>query len=403
MFCSVFSAAIAGVEAVPVSVEADVSDGLPVFTIVGYVSSQVREAQDRVRTALRNVGFCLPPKRITINLSPGDLRKEGTRFDLPIAAAVLMAAGAIRADSLDRTLLVGELHLDGRTAHVTGILPTVMAAREAGCTACIIPLANDGEGRVVDGIRVIGIESLPQLIRYCRDGTVPSAAETGKSADFRENAGDNAAPAVQPDFSDIRGQAGVKRAALIAAAGFHNLLLSGPPGSGKSMAAQRIPTILPDLTAEESLEISKIYSIAGLLPKGIALMKNRPFRAPHHTITAAALCGGGLTPHPGEVTLAHRGVLFLDELPEMNPRTLEMLRQPIEEHRILVARARGSYVFPASFLLVAAMNPCPCGYYPDRKRCTCTPVEIRSYQSRISQAFLDRIDLRCEEIGRAHV
>lgn len=389
MFCSVTSAAISGVEVVPVSVEVDVSTGMPFLSMVGFVTSQVREAQERVRTALRNLGITLPPKRITINLSPGDVRKEGTRFDLPIAAAVLEALGEIPPDALRNTMLLGELHLDGSVQQVTGVLPSVICAKETGCRQCIVPEGNLLEARAVSGIQSVGVSDLRDLINIGRgkfSGPPCPAPDSGHPR----------SPAYHVDFSDIHGQKPVKRAAQIAAAGFHNILLCGPPGSGKSMTAERIPTIMPDLLPEESMEISKIYSIVGLLPENTALMRTRPFRAPHHTITPASLCGGGMNPHPGEITLAHRGVLFLDELPEMNPATIEMLREPLEEKKITISRSGGTCVFPASFILVAAMNPCPCGWYPDMNRCTCSQPKIQAYRSRVSQAFLDRIDLRCE-------
>ncbi len=302
MFCSVVSAAIYGVEAVPIRVEADVSDGFPSFTIVGYVGSQVREAQERVRTALKNIGIRLPPKKITINLSPGDLKKEGTRFDLPIAVAILAAMEKIPPDSLKELLFLGELHLDGGIGGIPGVLPSILLAKEMGCRGCVVPAKNIREGRAVPDMLMVGAGSLEELLLFLRKQVLPETEEeTGTAAGEEKNV----------DFSEIRGQETLKRVAVIAAAGFHNLILSGPPGSGKSMAAKRIPTILPPLTEKESLELSGIYSIAGKLPEDGRLLTRRPFRAPHHTITPSALCGGGRIPHPGEITLAHRGVLFL--------------------------------------------------------------------------------------------
>lgn len=302
MFCSVVSAAIYGVEAVSIRVEADVSDGLPAFSIVGYVGAQVKEAQERVRTALRNTGIRLPPKRITINLSPGSLRKEGTRFDLPIAVAILAAMERIPETSLEQLLFLGELHLDGSIGAVPGVLPSLLLAKESGCRGCVIPRENLREGKAVPDMNTVGVSALPELLEYLRNGRIPEEDPEKEQSTVLER---------RVDFSEIRGQEAVKRAAVIAASGFHNLILSGPPGSGKSMAAKRIPTIMPPLSEKESLELSGIYSIAGQLPEDSHLMKIRPFRAPHHTISPAALCGGGRIPHPGEITLAHRGVLFL--------------------------------------------------------------------------------------------
>lgn len=384
MYCSVLSATVSGMEMIPVQVEADVSDGMPQFTMVGYVSAQVKEAQDRVRTALKNMGISLPPKRITINLSPADVRKEGSRFDLPIAAGVLMTLGRIPPGSLRKTMVLGELGLDGHVQEISGVFPAAAKARELGCTTLLVPAGNAAEGGLVGGLHVVGIQNLQELLNYCCEGKMPSlpSIENQKKEDGKE-----------PDFSEVQGQTAARRAALIAAAGFHNLLMLGPPGSGKSMIARRIPTIMPPMSEEEQMEVTRIYSIAGMLAKGEGVRRERPFRAPHHTISPQALAGGGKQPSPGEITLAHRGVLFLDELPEMTRTTIEILRQPLEEHRIVISRVSGNYVFPASFLMVAAMNPCPCGFYPDLSRCTCAPGDISRYLSRVSQPFLDRMDL----------
>ena len=383
MFYSIMSAEIAGVEAVPVRVEADLSDGLPFFAVVGCAAAQVKEAQDRVKTALKNQGIRMPPKRVIINLAPADLRKESVRFDLPIAAAILAALGKIPPESLREAMVLGELHLDGRVGGVRGVLPSVGKARELGLKRCVVPAENEAEGRLVEGIQVIGVRDIAEFLEICRYGRIQ---ETAPRPESRE-------AVYEVDFADIRGQKVVKRAALIAAAGFHNLLMEGPPGAGKSMAARRIPTILPPLTREESLELTRIYSVAGLLPEKNPLMCRRPFRAPHHTLSPQALCGGGRIPRPGEITLSHRGVLFLDELPEMARGTLELLRQPMEEKKILLSRTSGTYLFPADFMLVGAMNPCPCGCYPDPGRCRCTPGDLYRYRKKISRALLDRIDL----------
>lgn len=388
MFSSVMSAAIWGVEAEKVFVEADISSGFPCFAMVGYASAQVKEAQERVRTALRNAGLTIPAKRVTINLAPANLRKDGNAFDLPVAAAILLAVGRIPPASMERVLVMGELGLDGCIRGVTGILPAVLRAREEGCTTCLVPAVNLAEGSVVEGIRVIGMSGLKELIDFACHGTVPEQSRYGKQ--LQESAAEGL------DYAQISGQESVKDAVLLAAAGFHNLLLCGAPGSGKTMIAKRIPSILPPLTREESLEVMKIHSIAGILPEEGCLWK-RPFRAPHHTVSPQALAGGGRIPVPGEVTLAHHGVLFLDELAEMPRKSIEVLRQPLEEREITIARLNGTFRFPASFLLLAAMNPCPCGCYPDLNRCSCTEAERQRYKSRISQPMMERIDL-CVEV-----
>lgn len=389
MFASVLSAAILGMDVHPINVEADVSDGLPSFVMVGFPSAQVKEAQDRVRTALKNNGIALPPKKITVNFAPADIKKEGAGFDMPLAAAVLAAAGILKPEQLRGVMMAGEISLNGDIHSISGILPMIIRAREEKCKFCVVPYENLREANLIPDMQVIGVKNLQEMICYLRE---PSKYHV-KKEELEAKQDDE-----KLDFSDIHGQESLKRAVEIAVSGFHNLLMIGPPGAGKTMVARRIPGIMPELSFEEGLELTKIYSIAGLLPDGDPLIRKRPFRSPHHTCSAQALAGGGRNPRPGEITLAHRGVLFLDEMPEFSRRSLEILRQPLEDKVIRIARVYGTYVFPADFMLCAAMNPCPCGHYPDMNKCRCTPAQVTQYLGKISQPMLDRLDL-CADVS----
>ncbi len=391
MFFNTFSAAIGGIDGFLVQVEVDVSDGLPEFSLVGYLASEVKEARERVRISLKNSGYKIPPKRITINLSPADVRKEGTAFDLSIALAILVILGYIPEDNLKQTLIIGELSLDGHINKVNGVLPIVDMASRKGFTRCILPLENAKEGAVINNIDVLGVSTLTQVVEYLNEQTIIEAEYVDTNRIFQKNDQDNTM-----DFRDIQGQYLAKRGVEIAVAGMHNILLVGTPGAGKSMIAKRIPTIMPSLTLEESMEISKVYSVSGLLNQEEYLVLNRPFRSPHHSITGAALIGGGRKGIPGEVSLASGGVLFLDELPEFPRNVTELLRQPLEDKYINIARLSGNYRYPSNCMLVASMNPCKCGYYPDRNRCNCSENQVRKYLGRLSGPLLDRIDIIIE-------
>ena len=396
MFSKVLVGGLHGIESYLAQVEVDASMGMPAFEMVGLLGSEVREARERVRVALKNSGFKLPPQKITVNISPADIRKEGSAFDLGIAIGVLVSMEYLSREILEDTLFIGELGLNGELKAVKGILPIMMMARERGIRCCILPEENASEGAVIPGIKIVGVRSLEETIQYCqldeghRDEFVaPTLLDAG--ALVLQDNGEGL-----PDFSDIRGQELVKRAAVIAAAGFHHLFITGPPGTGKTMIAKRLPSILPPLSLQESLEVSKIYSVSGLLKQGKPLVTQRPFLHPHHTISSQALVGGGRIPRPGIISLSHRGVLFLDEFPEFGRENIEVLRQPLEDKEIQIARSCGTVTYPADVMIVAAMNPCPCGFYPDRNRCRCTENEIKRYRNRISGPIYDRMDLYAE-------
>ncbi|MCR5144015.1 MAG: YifB family Mg chelatase-like AAA ATPase [Lachnospiraceae bacterium] len=414
MYSCVKTAILNGIEAIGVTVETDISEGMPVFDMVGYLSAEVKESRERVRTALKSKGYSLPVKRITVNLAPANVRKSGTGFDLPIAVSILASMGIVNSEIISEMMIVGELSLNGDVNGVNGILSMVISAKESGINICIVPEANYYEAKLIPDMNILPVNELNQVISFlenleeignanefmknydgCKDNLIKDNNVDGQydlNKDVNEDNHDGLRDEAY-DFANINGQKILRRACEVAISGMHNMLMVGPPGAGKSMIAKCIPSILPDLTVEEQIQISKIYSACGMFQERQGLMSHRPFRSPHHTISPYGLVGGGNVVKPGEISLANKGVLFLDELTEFNKATLEILRQPLEDKEVCISRVSGNYIFPADFILVAAMNPCNCGYYPDLTKCHCSERSLKNYRNKLSQPLLDRIDL----------